>query len=246
MTITAWLPIIGALIGVAATIVGWALTQLGQCFGFRRERKKAIARGIYGMLQIRDRIRILPEAVRMLSEKLHIPAANQVVLVAVMENFFLVEDGFAEEFEESMATLAEYDPVLAARTRGRNQAVPLLKKLRQLIVANPMAVALWSTMEDQIMVHALPRFDEAILELARLHGRRMVKDVGADLAKKANVPEEVLTTITAAIQQHIQMEQAQAAQLAQQKKSQSPHRDRIPIWGKRPPDEHEGLDTPNY
>jgi hypothetical protein len=231
---TAWLPIIGALIGFAGTVVGWLLNQFGQWFGFRRERKKAMARTIYGMLQIRNRIRILPDAVQMLCERLQIPAAHQVLLVAVIDSF-LVEDGFATEFEESMTVLAEYDPVLAARMRGRNQAVPLLKKLRQMIVANPMAAAFWSTIEGQIMTHALPRFDEAILEIGRLHGRRMAEDIKADLAKKEDVPEEVLTTITAAIQQQIQREQALADQLVQQQKLQPPSRERIPIWKQSAP-----------
>jgi hypothetical protein len=97
-----WFPIVAPLIGVVATVIGWSLNQLGQTYAFRRERKKAMARALYGMLQIRDRIRLLPEAVRMLSAQLQIPAATQVLLMAVMENFFFVEGGFAKEFEESL------------------------------------------------------------------------------------------------------------------------------------------------
>jgi len=233
---TPWLPIIGAVVGLAATVVGWSLNQLGQWFGFRRDRKKAMARAIYGMLRLRDRVRILPEAVRMLSERLQIPAAHQVVLAAVMESLFLVEDDFAKDLDESMAVLAEYDPILAARMRGRDQVVPLLKKLRMMVASNPMAAGFWSTMESQIMAYGLPRFDEAILEIGCLHGRRMAKDIKAALCKKSDVPQEVLTAITAAIQQQIQTEQAMAAQLAQQQKSQPPpHRRRIPIWKQTPP-----------
>jgi hypothetical protein len=190
-----------------------------------------MARAIYGMLQIRDRIRMLPEAVRTLSDKLNIPAAGQVVLIAVFENFFLVEDGLAAEFEESIGTLAEYDPVLAARMRSKNQAVPLLRKLRQMIAANPVAASFWSTIEGQIMSHGLPRFDEAILELGRLHGRRMEKDIKAELVKKVDLPEEVLATITAAIQQQMTIHHQQEAEAAQQKQ---PPRNRVPIWAPPP------------
>jgi hypothetical protein len=218
----AWLPIITALIGVVATVIGWLLGQLGQLFALRRDRRKAMARAVYGMLQVREQIRRVPEAIRLLSEKLQIPAAQQVVLVAVLENFLVVEDSFAREFEESMAVLAESDPVLAARMRGRNQAVPLLRRLRQMIAANPAAAALWNTMECEIMKHALPRFDDAILEIGYLHGRRIVRDIKADMAKKADVPEEVLTTIATAIKQQIQVDQALTAQLAQQQKSKQP------------------------
>jgi hypothetical protein len=194
-------------------------------------RKKAMARAIYGMLRLRDRVRILPEAVRMLSEKLQIPAAHQVILTAVMENLFLAEDELAKDFDESMAVLAEYDPILAARMRGRDQIVPLLRKLRMMVASNPMAAGFWSTMESQIMTYGLPRLDEAILEIGCLHGCRMAKDINADLCKKSDVPEEMLTAITTAIQQQIQTEQAMAAQLAQQQKSPPPpHRQRIPIW----------------
>lgn len=177
---------------------------------------------------------MLPEAVRMLSEKLNIPAAGQVILIAVLENFFLVNDGFAAEFEASIASLAEYDPVLAARMRGKNQAVPILKKLRQTIAVNPMATAFWSTIEGQIMSHALPRFDEAILELGRLHSRRMERDIEAELKRKIDVPEEVLATITAAIQEQMKIQQQQAAQLAQQEQQNRPPRNRVPIWASEP------------
>lgn len=74
----AWLPIVGALIGLVGITLGWSLNQLSQWFAFRRERKKAMAREIYGMLQIRDRIRMLPEAVRTLSQKLNIPVAGSL------------------------------------------------------------------------------------------------------------------------------------------------------------------------
>ena len=228
---SAWLPIVGALIGLVATALGWSLNQLGQWFVFRHERKKAMARVIYGMLQIRDRIRMLPETVRILGEKLNIPAADQIVLVAVFENFFLAEDGFATEFEASIAVLAQYDPVLAARMRGKNQVVPLLRKLRQMIVANPMAAMLWSTIEGQIMTHGLPRFDESILEIGRLHSRKMQKDIEGELRKKVDLPGEVVATLTAAIQQQMQIQQQQTAQLTHQK--YQPPQNRVPIWASR-------------
>ena len=228
---TVWLPIIGALVGLAATVVGWSLNQLGQWFGYRRDRKKALARAIYGMLCIRNQIRVLPEAVRMLSEKLQIPAAHQVVLVSVVESLFWTEDDVGKQIEESMAALAEYDPVLAARMRGRDQVVPLLKKLRKMTASNPIAANFWSVMEGQIMAHALPQFDEAILEIGLLHGRRMARIVRADLDKKLDVPEGVLTTVTDAIQQQIHTEQATSAQPTQREKSQPPpHPQPIPIW----------------
>jgi len=233
----AWLPIIGALVGLAATVVGWSLNQLGQWFGFRRDRKKAMARAIYGMLRIRDRIRILPEAVKMLSDKLQIPAAQQVILVAVMETFFLSDDDPTKDFEESMIALAQYDPVLAARMRGRDQVIPVLKKLRQMFLANPLAAGLWSAIEGQIMTHALPQFDEAILEMGSLHGRHMVKSIKAELGKKTDVPEEILTTITTAIQQQIQIDQAAQAARTNQVGATAgpPHRQRVPLWSEKPP-----------
>src|ERR1039457_5816363 len=140
---TAWLPRVGALIGLVATALGWLLDQLGQWFGFRRERKKAISRAVYGLLQIRNRVRMVPDAVRILTEKFNIPSTDQVVLVAVFETFLLADLDFTAEFDRSIAVLAEHDPVLAARMQERNQVVPILKKLRQIIAANPMAAGVW-------------------------------------------------------------------------------------------------------
>ena len=231
---SAWLPIVGAMIGLVGTALGWSLNQLSQWFGSRRERKKAMARTIYGMLQIRERIRMLPQAVRTLSEKLNIPAADQVILIAVFENVFLAEDGSVAEFEESIAVLAEHDPVLASRMRGKSEIVPLLKKLRQLIAANPAAAAFWSTIEGQIMNHGLPRFDEAILEVGNLHSLRMERDIKAELSKKGDVPEEVLATLTAAIKEQMKIQQQQEAGPAPVPTA----RNRVPIWAsgvKAPP-----------
>jgi hypothetical protein len=230
---TAWLPVIGALIGVAGTAFGVLLTQFGQWFVFRREQRQTMARAIYVMLQIRGKIRMVPEAVRILGKTITIPATTQVVLIAAFDNFFPADEGFVAEFEKSIASLAEYDPVLAARMRSKNQAVSLLRKLRPMIVANPTAAALWSTIEGQIMSHGLPRFDDAILELGRLHGRGMLKKVEADLGKKVDVQEEVLATITAAIQEQMKIEHQQAAQLTHQKQQQQ-SRNRMPIWASGP------------
>jgi hypothetical protein len=121
-----WIPVVavlsGALTAMASGVLTWLLSQLGQYFIFRRERQKAVFRTLSLMLEIRYRILAMPEAIRQLSDALPIPPADQVILLSWAENFFLLDDGFAKEFETCIATVAEHDPILAFRLEEANPA----------------------------------------------------------------------------------------------------------------------------
>jgi len=225
-----WLPAVSALVG---TGLGWSLNQLGQLFLYRREHRKAVSKALLGLLEVREQLKRIPEALQVLGQKLQIPSADQVVLAVVLDGFFPTDDGWVKKFEESLLVLAEHDPVLAYRLRGKGLAVPLLRQLRQMSASNRDAAEFWGPYERRLMSEVLPRLDEVIEELGATLSRRTRKKVRQVLSEEVKLPDELIDALLQAIREQIERQQA-AARLASAKEPAAALSKRVPVWQQHP------------
>lgn len=204
---TEWQPVVVALIGIASTllgtVLGWMLNSLSDGLRFRRERKHCIARVLYVLLPIRYRLKAISYTARTMADQLGLDSNNETVLISLLETSVLSESGGPKDLDVALGDLAKYDPVLAARTRSRCEAIFLLGRLRQLVAANPNAASLWTTMEEFLASEGLPRIEKGIVSLANLHGRRLKRDVLSDLESQVEIPADMLSKLTAQLRTEI-------------------------------------------
>ena len=80
-----YLPLIGVLVG---TVLGWLLSQIGQWFVARREEKKAIARVLSELLELRLRLLAIPKVLDILSQHFPIPPDAQTGIRLIFSRLF--------------------------------------------------------------------------------------------------------------------------------------------------------------
>jgi len=163
-----WLPLIGVAVGAMLT---WLTGLVGQWLAARRDEKKAIARALSELLEIRLRLLAIPKAAELLSQHFPIPPEGQTAIKIAFARLFPVDVDFAKRYGEAVSLVATWNPILGFRLRSQDQASSLLDTLRQLAVADsPAAAALFAKLETELIGHLGPHLERLIRELAWKHG----------------------------------------------------------------------------
>lgn len=184
------LPVIGVLVGA---VLGWLLSQLGQWFVVRREEKKAIARVLSDLLEIRLRLLAIPRITELLSQHFPIPPEGQTAIKIAFERLFPADVDMGKRYGEAVSLVAACSPILGFRLRSQDLASPLLNTLRQLALADsPAAAASLTTLEAELMGHLRPRLERLVREVAWMHSWTTWWGVGRILQRPMELPEGFL------------------------------------------------------
>jgi len=197
-----------ALIGV---VVGALLTlltgQLGQWLASRRDEKKAIARALSDLLEIRHRLLAVPKITEHLVKHFPIPPEGQTAIKIAFTRLFPADVDIGKRYGEAVTLVSASDPILGFRLRSQNVVSPLLDTVRQLALADgPAAAGVLSSVETELMGHLKPHFDELITELAWLHSWLTWWKVRRRLKRPMELPEGILQSLTTQITQLTQVQ----------------------------------------
>ena len=161
------LPLIGVLVG---TILGWLLGQVGQWFVTRREEKRAIARVLSELLEIRLRLLAIPKVLDVLSQHFPIPPEAQTGIKLVFSRLFPLDKDMGQRYSEAVSLVAASNPLLGYRLRSQDMVSPWLDTLRQLAANDgTTSAALFAKLDEELLGHLRTHLEKLLKELAWMH-----------------------------------------------------------------------------
>jgi predicted component of type VI protein secretion system len=171
-----FLPLIGALFG-------WGLSELSQERRAKQEERKALARALAELLEIRNVVVNLPALFAKLKDSIEIPAHDWTQASAIIEDILPPSDAIHKRFDAAVDVLAGYSPALAYMLRSKDRVIPLLSFLRSVSSSEELKRA-WPDFEQMLSKDIEGNLNEACRDIARRLGRKVRADVEKILNRK--------------------------------------------------------------
>jgi hypothetical protein len=175
----AWPTIIGIGGTLIGLVVGFGLNEMSSLIRANRETRRTFGSALSELLEVRHQLRMLPIAIQ--SIKKMIPGAmNPVEEFALRKALWSVipsPQGLQKRYDVAVSAIAGEYPTLAFELRSKDTMAPLLGHLRGALPIEPKDVSVWLEVEDGLIGMAIPKLDESIVELARLHKRSTARYV---------------------------------------------------------------------
>ena len=179
------------IIPVGTLIIGWLLNEVSQSLRTRATDRRAIARALSDLLEIRHQTFGLKAAFDEFGKRFNLPNNFQLILLNYFDNILPSADDLRKKYNETVDAVASADPILGFRLRSKDILNPLLRTLRNLASADPSASNLWPQLEAQLMQLVKSPLDEIIVELAQVHGWRTKLRVRRLLKRPLIEPKEM-------------------------------------------------------
>jgi len=160
------------ILAVASVVIGWVLNELSAYFRSRRDDRAAIGRALYYLAEVRYSIYSLTGVVDLLGKMFPISEPDLMKLKGAFESLLPNGDDLHRRFEEALDIIANKQPHLAFRLRNKDTVGDFLKQARLMVESNSEDIVVYSRVERTIIEAMLESLDEAILDLAWLHGLR--------------------------------------------------------------------------
>lgn len=128
------------LLPLVGVVVGWFLSQFMQSFIIRKERKRALAKVLEGLLNVRHRLRSVPLVVSEIAERLAIEPRDQLTISVVLGNLIPMET--LKSFDDPVTAVAGEDPVPGYTLSFQNRAPATVEQLRRLSLNDAKATQL--------------------------------------------------------------------------------------------------------
>ena len=160
------LPLVTLVLGA---VLGWVLNQLSQWLLVRRDEKKALARAVADLLEIRHRLLALPKVTEFLSQHFGLPQEGHTLIKVVMSQLMPPDADLSKRYAESVTLVSATNPILGFRLRSQDHVSPVLEQLRKIALSDPRAMVAQAKVEKEILEQLLPNFEKLISELAWSH-----------------------------------------------------------------------------
>ncbi len=189
-----WLPLIGVIVGA---VLGWFLNQLGQWMNGRRDEKKAIARAISNLLEIRHHLLAFPKATEVLSEHFGLPREHHTLFKVALSQLFPPDSDLSKRYSDAVNLVADQNPILGFRLRSQDRVIPLLDNLRKIALNDPNAIKAMPALEQELLGQLTPLLDKLLRELASAHGVITSFAVRRQLKREMELPADLLASLKA-------------------------------------------------
>jgi hypothetical protein len=152
----------------AALVIGWFLSAINPYLSERRERRKAIARALADLLEIRHRLVVIDSAVNELSKIVSIPTEVEMQIRLVFQNLSAKWHQVGQQYSESVTLVKSIDPLLGFKLQSKDELQPMLSDMFAVVAETKdmKAVTIWKSINVVILREAESDLDELIKKLA--------------------------------------------------------------------------------
>lgn len=189
--------VITPLIGV---VIGAALTGIGSYLRERKEQKRAIARALADLLEVRHHVVGIEVILHELKNRIQIPEDAIPVLRTLLDKLIPVDEDVHKRYDEAVTLLAGIDPLLAFRMRSKNTLPNLVSAIRGIAAENGATSKQIELFESIILSATSPALDEAVLELAHNHSLLTGRKVKKLLESRNRIPRELEALINSVVE----------------------------------------------
>ena len=188
-------PIFISISSIVAVIVGWTLNEISFFSKNRQKDKRAMARALTDLLEIRHQVFRLECVKDDFFKKISLPTEMYSVLQTTLSNLLgsiAPNDSLQKRYNEAVDLVASVEPLLAFELRSKDLISPLLSGLQALVPPDGMVV--WQNVKTLFLTETRGTFEELILVLARKHGWRTGRQIKKFLQEPI-VPQKDLDEI---------------------------------------------------
>ncbi|HCI52211.1 MAG TPA: hypothetical protein DE312_02575 [Gallionella sp.] len=182
---------INMLVPVVSLIAGWFLSEMSKKSQISRERRALVGRALSNLLELHHQIRAVETVLQLLTSRFNLTTEAEAVVRQIIQQIIPENDEYVARYEEAVAQLSESDPITAFRLSTNAQIPRFITKLRTLSSLNGIQNDEMSFFEKQLKDLFVPHIENAIKELARLHGRATSRQVHAMLDSPREIPDEI-------------------------------------------------------
>jgi len=158
------------IIPLIALIIGWFLNELSLVFRVRRDDRRAIARAVADLLEIRHRLFAVKKVPEEIKKRFNISDHEQVLFGTILNSFLPDPEGLHKRYDEAVGVIASANPLLGFRLRSQDFLPALIGYLRLIASGDKNASKVWHKIESQLTSFIDPHLNEMITELAWRHG----------------------------------------------------------------------------
>jgi hypothetical protein len=187
-----------SILGIGATliglVVGFLLNELSSVIRSSHEDRRTIGKALAELMEVRHHLKTMPLAIGSLKASLPGPITpyDEFMLRKAIWFFLPNTEGLQKRYEDAVTAVAGEFPILAFDLRSKDAIGPLMGRLRGTLPIDPKDAQLWLKIEDELVHLSIPKLDELILELSKLHRRKTTKQVEAILEKPFEKPKELV------------------------------------------------------
>ena len=167
------------IIPILTLLLGWILANVAEGVRSQRAARAGFRKAIADLLEVRHRLRGYQDTVREIKKAIPIPlpASAEIHIRKLILQMVGMDASFLERFMKSVETVAEVDPILAYRLRGKEQAQRLLVIINQGGSLDPIAAEFAIEAERDLLQFLVPAVEEIILESCKVMDRRLARRV---------------------------------------------------------------------
>jgi hypothetical protein len=179
------------LIPVVSLIIGWLLNEFSQRLRMRSSDRRAIARALADLLEIRHQTFGMKAILDEFGKRYNLLNNFQLILSNFFVNFLPSTEELHKRYDNTVDAVASADPVLGYQLRSKDILDPWLRTLRTVASNDATVSNLWPQFESQLMQMIKSPLEEAIRKLSRQHGLRTCLRVNRILKRPFSLDKEI-------------------------------------------------------
>jgi len=180
------------IVTVSALIIGWCLREVSQLFRTTKEYKQAIANALSLLLEVRFQILHLENLLHIFKKE-GLPEEEVPAVRAQVQEITSWGNDLSEKYDYALETIAKHEPLVAYEYRSKASYPLLIKKLKDLATQQSIPMEIFDKMESQLNFLILPRMNELVTELAKMHSRKNYKEVKRIIEMGFELPDDFYT-----------------------------------------------------
>jgi hypothetical protein len=179
------------IVGLASAISAGFLPWLAQHLKARKEARDVIGAALSDLLEIRHRITTIDSVCSEIRKQHLVSDAQFPVVRQLMDQLFGADTQLGPRYDNAVSILSRTNPILAFGLRSQNLLSTFFQQWRTLGINTGADLAQIEALERQVKELVIPRLNDAAIDLAAHHSRKLKREVMNLIQKTSAIPPEI-------------------------------------------------------
>lgn len=183
-----------SIITIFAIVVGWALNELSQFIRMRHSHSRAISHALSILLEVRYQAVCIEHLIDKF-KKIGLEEKTMPYMRQVMDTLMPNSESLNNEYEDAIRKVSEESPLLAYEFRSKASISTFFSNYRNIALQSGASPESFELVESQLRSLIIPRLNELVLQLAKVHSKKSCSEVQRILESPIELPgdfEEII------------------------------------------------------